>query len=233
MGLAMSAVEDDPKPDPAKLLDSELCSVLPNEILIKIIGHVFQPWSATIDITCQLQPIAHTRILRTCKLFHEIGTEAIKKSFTGEFIRHDRRGQIRNRDLKPVQWYQWIMQNTITLHMMDASFSLWFIVKYWEYYPLLKTFRITVVPEPIYRNVAAEMPDYLDRCVRCDIKTQTLVGGNYGYHSQVFHELTTAVYDNIVTFGRDGWPSIEYRFNDCRCHPERLTVSMITTQFQV
>lgn len=202
-----------------------LFDVLPKELIIKIISHIFQPWSATVDITCELRPILHTQILRTCKFFHAEGARLVKRAFTGEFIRYDRRGCIVDRNLKPVSWYRWIMQNTTTLHIHDAGFSSWYINRYWEAYPRLQRFLITVLQESTYGgNPAAEMPDYLDRRSRCDMRTQHFVEGKYSFHRQLFLESTSAIYDNLRVH-KQLWPLVEYQFYDCRCHPERRTVS--------
>lgn len=202
-----------------------LFDTLPRELIIEVIAQIFQPWSATVDITCSLQPILHTQTLRTCKFFHREGVKLIKKSFTGEFIRYDRRGCIVDQNLEPVKWYRWIMRNTTTLHIHDADFTRWYINRYWESYPLLKRFRITLLQESTYGNPAIEMPDYLDRRRRCDSRTQQFVEGHYTSHRQLFSELFTSIYDSLMTYDREQWPLVEYRFHDCRCHPERRTVS--------
>lgn len=204
-----------------------LFDILPEELIIQIITQIFRPWSATVDITCQLQPILHTQLLRTCRFFHKEGIRQIKKSFTGEFIRYDRRGCIVDQNLRPTKWYRWIMANTTTLHIHDAGFTMWYVRRYWEAYPKLERFRVTVLQEPTYAyggDLAVEMPDYLDRRGRCDGRTQQFVEGRYGNHEQLFLESCSAVHNDLRTHGRPEWPLVEYRFHDCRCHPERRTV---------
>ena len=44
---------------------------LPHEIVLLILQHLFEPWSATMDLTCQLGPIPNIKALRTCRLFHD------------------------------------------------------------------------------------------------------------------------------------------------------------------
>lgn len=212
---------------PSKTHGASLFDVLPKELITLILSHVFQPWTATVDITCELQPILHTKTLRTCRFFHQEGIRQIKKAFTGELIRYDRRGRVVDQNLKPLGWYRWIMQNTTTLHIHDAGFMLWYIKRYWEAYPRLDRFRITVLQEPTYGgNPAAEMPDYLSRRARCNTRTQNFARGLYTFHRQLFFEFSSSICNDILTHQRSVWPSIEYRFHDCRCHPERQTVRL-------
>lgn len=132
-----------------------------------------------------------------------------------------------DRNLKPVGWYGWIMQNTTTLHIHDAGFTLWYVNRYWEAYPRLERFLVTVLQESTYGgNPAAEMPDYLDRRNRCDMRTQHFVEGHYTFHRQLFLESSSSIYHNVKLHNRQRWPSVEYRFHDCRCHPERRTVGL-------
>lgn len=204
---------------------NNILTILPKELTIQILTHIFQPWSATVDITCELQPILHTQVLRTCTFFHAEGIRLIKRAFTGEFIRYDRRGCIIDQNLKPLGWYRWIMQHTTTLHIHDAGFTLWYINRYWEAYPRLERFCVTVLQESTYAgNPAVEMPDYLDRRARCDMRTQHFVEGQYSFHRQLFLESSSAIYNNLKLCQREQWPLVEYRFHDCRCHPERRTV---------
>lgn len=203
----------------ASLLD------LPNEILLQILSYIFAPWSATMSLTCELAPIPHSRILRTNRYFLENGTNLIRRRFTGEFIRYDRRGCIIDRQLEPRKWYAWIMDNTIVLHLYDADLRGWYIPQYWLYYPQLEWFRVSVLHEQTYRDVANEMPDFVQRRWRCNERTTRLENGDYNHHQFLFSEMFLPIYKGLRIGKREVWPGVEYQFYDCQCHPDRKTVS--------
>lgn len=197
---------------------------LPNEILHQILSLLFPPWCATMSLTCELKPIPNTRALRTCRYFYEQGTQLIQKRFTGEFIRYDRRGCIVDRCLSPQKWYAWIMNHTTTLHLYDADLRGWYIPEYWMYYPKLEWFRVSVLDEQTYRDVAAEMPDFHQRRWRCNERTTRLENGDYNHHQFLFSEVFVSVYKGLRIGKREVWPAVEYQYYDCRCHPGRKTV---------
>lgn len=96
---------------------------LPYEVLGVIFEHVFTKWTATMDLTCQLSAIPNIRILRACRMFHDIGSCKLKSAFSGEFIREDSRGCIKDPNLQPRTWYTWIIQNCKTLVINDAYYT--------------------------------------------------------------------------------------------------------------
>ena len=96
---------------------------LPHELIITILEHVFEPWSATMDLTCQLGSIPNIRILRTCRFFNEYGGRVLRSAFTGKFVREDSRGCIKDPNLPPRAWYSWIMRNCKTLMINDAYYT--------------------------------------------------------------------------------------------------------------
>lgn len=202
---------------------------LPLEIVLQVLQHTFPPWSATMSITCELSPIPNTRILRTCHTFYKHGVLALQSSFTGEFIRHDRRGCIINTNLEPCKWYSWIMSHTRILHLHDAYFTIWYIPRYWEFYPALEGFIVSVVPERAYNDPSVEMPDFAARVQRCGARTTRFARAYYAFHGYLFDEAFVRVWKDMHAHERgDGkWPAIEYRYCDCQCHPGRQTVSLL------
>ena len=198
---------------------------LPIELIIHILQEVYVPWTATMSLTCQLAPIPNIALLRTCSLFNFHDITAIHSAFSGEFVRHDRRGCIIDANLEPRKWYSWIMANTRTLNLHDAYFTIWYIPTYWQFYPRLKRFVLSIGQESTYNDPTIEMPDFEDRRRRCDQRTGTLIKRDYSFHGYLFDELFVSIFKDMQKAGGRQWPEVEYRFWDCRCHPKRQTVS--------
>jgi len=199
---------------------------LPPEIVTQFIQHVFPPWSAIVSLSCQLSPIPNISVLRTCRFFYIEGTKILKSSFSGEFIRHDSSGSMIFPDLEIRRWSLWIKENTRVLHIWDASFEKWYIPRYWLSYPALERFKITVIPEQTYNDPATEMPDYAQRVQSCEQRMQLYARSCYDRVMRLFAELCSGVYKDMMKYERSKWPSAEYRFTECRCHPLRQIVKI-------
>ena len=191
---------------------------LPPEIIIRILKHVFSPWSATMSATYrrtlrsqtvraldtytgtlsyQLSPIRNIQVLRTNNFFCTVGINILMKSFTGEFVRHDKGGRLVDQNLEPREWLRWIMQHTKVLHLQDTNPRLWYISGYWNYYPALETFRTTKLPAENYTNMVFGMPGFEEQRRSCDERHSRFAKADYKHHSWLFDEMRTNHFSSL------------------------------------
>lgn len=209
-------------PDHKLQLGTSLVDALPKELITQILATLFPPWSAATSADKPvLQSIPDIQVLRTCKSFLLDGTKQIQKSYTGELNWYDPSTLVLDGPEPAKRWHRWVAQHTTLIFNHVANRKRWYIYTYWQSYPLLKLFCVTVP----YHTIPPQGPLTERERQECETRTRRALESRYQYHSCLLSDVLEKVYPDMILHDRVEWPHIEYHVLDCRCHPGRGMVS--------